>query len=314
MGQKEVNLPTSPAGWATHLSRLVKIFQEAHGLDRFPIKVATLAQEYSRQVFPDEPITAVKGAPLSEGLEGMLMPSPNGDGEWGIFYNNSEDIPAGRINFTLAHELGHYLLHRKDLPDGIECSSRDMAIWSSEHRVREAEANTFASHLLMPFDDFRLQTNGQVMSLDLINHLAHRYEVSRTAAILKWLSITDKRSMIVVAKSGFIDWAWSSTPLYKSGVFYRARQETIPLPERSAASRAITHFDYEAVTKHGQNVWPGDQDVTEHLIVSPRNEMTISLLIYPNYAPDRDCGGGSGWEDEVVLDAVDHFRSLDRRS
>src|SRR5580704_16031407 len=65
--------------------------------------------------------------------------------------------------------------------------------------------------------------------------LADRYEVSIRAAILKWLGITDKRAMIVVSKDGFIDWAWGSERLFKSGIFYRARQE-MPLPELSLAA------------------------------------------------------------------------------
>ena len=51
------------------------------------------------------------------------------------------------------------------------------------------------------------------------------------------LTITDKRAMIVVGKEGFIDWAWSSEPLLKSGVFYGARQEVIELPPASLEAR-----------------------------------------------------------------------------
>jgi hypothetical protein len=79
-----LKLPTTPQGWAIHLSKLVKIFHEAHGLDRFPIKIASIATEYSRNVFPDAPITKVEGLDLSAKLEGMLLPHPNGNGEWGI--------------------------------------------------------------------------------------------------------------------------------------------------------------------------------------------------------------------------------------
>ena len=72
----------------------------------------------------------------------------------------------------------------------------------------EAQANTFASFLLMPLDDFREQIRSQEITMALMRHLSDRYEVSITAAILKWLGITDKRAMIVVSKDGFIDWAW----------------------------------------------------------------------------------------------------------
>jgi IrrE N-terminal-like domain len=113
----------------------VKIFHEAHGLDRFPIKIALIATEYSRNVFPDAPITKVEGLDLSAKFEGMLLPHPNRNGEWGIFYNNSI-ASKGRINFTLGHELGHYLLHRHLSPESFRCSSRDMLDWKSERPDR----------------------------------------------------------------------------------------------------------------------------------------------------------------------------------
>jgi hypothetical protein len=224
-----VKLPSTPQGWAIHLSKLVTLFHAAHGLHQFPIKVAPLAIEFSRQVFPDAPITLVEGLELSPKFEGMLMPSPRGDGEWGIVYNRAIKS-AGRINFTLAHELGHYLLHRHLSPAGIQCSNGAMLDWRSALGAIEAQANTFASFLLMPLDDFRSQIRGQEMSMDLMRHLSDRYEVSITAATLKWLGITERRAMIVIGKDGFIDWAWSSDPLIKSGVFYRARQQVVPLP------------------------------------------------------------------------------------
>lgn len=281
-----MKLPSTPQAWAIHLSQLVKIFHDAHGLDPFPIKVEPLAREYSRQVFPNEPITLVDGLELSGGFDGMLMPNPHVPGEWGIVYNKAIRSP-GRINFTLAHELGHYLLHRHISPSGIQCGSREMLDWRSELGAIEAQANTFASFLLMPLDDFRRQIADETTSLDLMRHLADRYEVSITAAILKWLDMTTQRAMLVVSRSGFIDWARSSDSLMKSGVFYRARQQITPLPEQSLAGGKGLAIGTYAETKHPRGVWPGNEDVHEMTIFSPTNEMTITLLLYPDDAPNK---------------------------
>ena len=281
-----MKLPSTPQAWAIHLSQLVKIFHDAHGLDPFPIKVEPLAREYSRQVFPNEPITLVDGLELSGGFDGMLMPNPHVPGEWGIVYNKAIRSP-GRINFTLAHELGHYLLHRHISPSGIQCGSREMLDWRSELGAIEAQANTFASFLLMPLDDFRRQIAGETTSLDLMRHLADRYEVSITAAILKWLDMTTQRAMLVVSRSGFIDWARSSDSLMKSGVFYRARQQITPLPEQSLAGGKGLAIGTYAETKHPRGVWPGNDDVHEMTIFSPTNEMSITLLLYPDDAPNK---------------------------
>jgi len=298
-----VNLPTTPEGWAIHLTKLIKVVHEAHGLDRFPINVAGIATDYSRQVFPEAPITMVEGLEMSRSFEGMLMPHPDGNGEWGIVYNAAIST-KGRINFTLAHELGHYLLHRKLSPKGLQCSTRSMLDWKSERGQVEAQANTFASYLLMPRDNFDDQTRGEAISMDLMRHLSDRYEVSLTAAILKWLGLTTKRAMVVIGINGFIDWAWSSDPLIKSGVFYRARQQVTPLPMQSLAARQDMSLDNEAGIAHPKGVWLGDGEVREMTVFSPRNEMSISLLLYPNDAPMLK------WGDD--LDEPEDFDAYDQ--
>jgi hypothetical protein len=162
-----------------------------------------------------------------------------------------------------------------------------MLDWRSELGAIEAQANTFASFLLMPLDDFRRQIAGETTSLDLMRHLADRYEVSITAAILKWLDMTTQRAMLVVSRSGFIDWARSSDSLMKSGVFYRARQQITPLPEQSLAGGKGLAIGTYAETKHPRGVWPGNEDVHEMTIFSPTNEMTITLLLYPDDVPNK---------------------------
>ena len=76
-----------------------------------------------------------------------------------IVYNHALPV-TGRINFVLAHELGHYLRHRHEL-DEFMCSQRDMVKWDRTDAAREADANAFASYLLMPIGDFRKQIAGR---------------------------------------------------------------------------------------------------------------------------------------------------------
>lgn len=234
----------------------------------------------------------------------MLTPSPHRAGEWGILYN--ETIKSkGRQNFTLAHELGHYLLHRHANPGGLECTNRNMADWDAARNRIEAEANTFASYLLMPLDDFRAQIDGRIVDIDVMTELAERYAVSLTAAILKWMTITDKRAMIVVGKEGFIDWAWSSEPLLKSGVFYRARQTVVELPSASLAAQEVDGDEGRHGHLHAAGVWLGSEPVHEMTVFSPSNEMTISLLLYPDRAPSR--WEMADLEEEPTLDTFDKF-------
>ena len=289
-----MKLPNSPEGWAIKLSTLLKAVHEAHGTNPFPVKIKDLAEDYSRQVFPDNPITMIEGKGLGTKFEGMTLPKPDGSGEWGIIYNTA--VPSkGRINFTLAHEFGHYLLHRHIKPEGLQCTAEDMRNWKSEYGQIEAQANTFASFFLMPLNDFRSQIKGHKPSLELMKHLSDRYESSLTATILKWLSVTDERAMLVVARDGFIDWSWSSEPLLRSGIYYKARQTVVELP---AASLAATMSNYAHMVKmnqhqcqHKAGVWLGNEDVEEMTLFFKHGNISLTLLLYPKssaraYHPD----------------------------
>lgn len=299
-----MSLPTTPKGWAIRLTQILSAVQGTHGLPRFPIDVATLAQDFSRQVFPNAPITMVRGLNLSRGVDGMLTPHPHGSGEWGIIFNETIRSP-GRRNFTLAHELGHYLLHRRNNPNGLTCTNRNMADWDEGRNRIEAEANTFASYLLMPLDDFRAQIKDRAVDIDVMTALADRYAVSLTAAILKWLTITDKRAMVVVGKDGFIDWAWSSEPLIRTGIYYAARQSVIELPPASLAAQEVDGETGRHGHLHPVGVWLGSEPVREMTVFSPTNEMTISLLLYPDRAPSRS--ELAELEEEPTPDTFDKF-------
>src|SRR4029077_20472685 len=88
------------------------------------------------------------------GFEGMLV--TNEQKTRGVIFFNPANIPQ-RKRFTISHELGHLLLphhHRASL----QCSKEDMTRYekvATNHSTQEAEANRFASELLMPRPYFR---------------------------------------------------------------------------------------------------------------------------------------------------------------
>lgn len=145
----------------------------------------------------------------------------------------------------------------------------------------------------------------RVIYIDMMAVLSDRYAVSLTAAILKWLTITDKRAMIEVGKQGFIDWAWSSEPLLKSGIFYRARQSVLKLPAGSLAAQEVDGDFCRQGHQHPAGVWAGSEPVREMTVFSPGNEKSISLLLYPDRAPSR--WEMAGLERLPTLDTFDKF-------
>jgi hypothetical protein len=116
------------------------------GAEHFPINVVAIARDYTAQRFSGVAITMREGADLL-GFDGALYRAQAGRRGWGIVNNNSLAW-QGRINFTLAHEFWHYLLHRADHPNGIRCGEQDVVRWDSAYGQIEHQANQFAAALL----------------------------------------------------------------------------------------------------------------------------------------------------------------------
>lgn len=96
-----------------------------------------------------------------------------------------------RQRFTIAHELGHFLLHRGTklhFDEDFRIDYRD-ATSSDATKREEIEANAFAAALLMPRrilmrDWLRLAPDDKEIS-DAIRTLAKRYRVSQKAMELR---------------------------------------------------------------------------------------------------------------------------------
>jgi hypothetical protein len=271
----------------------------ADGVGRFPVDVPVIAREFSAHRFADDAITLVKGASLGK-FDGALYRAPAGKSGWGIIYNDAI-ASNGRINFTLAHEFGHYLLHRLAHPDGIECGQQDMVRWDSEYREIEQQANCFAAGLLMPLNDFRTQIPAKARpTLNDLAACGDRYGVSLMAATLRWIEYAERRSILVVSRDGFILWARASKSALKTGAFYRtANRAPIEVPTSSLAASA-GFGGRELVAEHDQ-AWFGEPS-TEVTLVSDHYDFRISL-IHLGDAVWRP------WEDEEEQpDALDLMR------
>lgn len=258
----------------------ITVVLRAVGVADFPVDVRTVATEISKARYPDAPIAVIKGDILP-GFEGALSPAPVGKKGWGIFFN-SDIASRGRINFTLGHEFGHYLLHREAYPEGFQCSTEDLATWESEFGQRENEANAFAATLLMPLDDFRTQIGASLKpSFDDLSACAARYDVSLIAATLRWLQYTATRSMLVVSRDGFVLWARSSQSALRSGLYLKTRNRPpIEIPDKSLAANIRPLVDSCGVCELDHDVWLR-QPCTEHVLLSEQYDFTLSLLHFP---------------------------------
>jgi len=263
----------SPERWANTLTIILNA-RDGERAERFPIKVPELAKTYSRQRFPNDPITLVKGQDLP-GFDGALV-RREGSSEWGIVYND-QISSSGRINFTLAHEFGHYLLHRQDHPGGVECSAEDTLRWDSEYRHMEREANAFSAALLMPFDDYRLQLPARRKpTLEDLGKCAARYGVSLTAAAVRWLDYTERRSLIVASREGYVLWAKPSDLALKTGGYIRTKNRP-PVAVPTASPTMIPGCLVDEPVSHRAGTWL-PEPCEEQALVTERYDFALSLL------------------------------------
>lgn len=222
----------SPRSAANNISLVLNTVFGKDRFDRGPVKVGELALEYTRQISPGSHIEKVVADDLA-GCEGALVPGDTKPRRWAIMYDRKQN--AGRRAYTIAHELGHFVLHRQlvdedpDFDGGFHCTKE--AVEHGAGRDIEKEANEFAANLLMPLDDYRRRIpSDQLADLNRLGDAADRYGVSLTAATLRWLEYTTTRAMVIASVDGFALWAKSSEAAFKSGRFLRTKSDLFEMP------------------------------------------------------------------------------------
>ncbi len=288
-----------PQACANSISSMLNIVL---GADRFPVKVDELALEYSRQCFADSPIDRIQGEDL-DGFDGLLKANKSRS-KWLILYN-SATTSEGRKRFTIAHEFGHYILHRHQ-QDLFECSDGDIETGDNNGRDIETEADLFASTLLMPLDDFRRQVDGQSISFDLLSHCADRYGVSLTAAALRWTEIAPRRAVLVASRDDHMLWAKSNEAALRSGAYFATRKNTFELPHDALAHSYNTLSIVDSRTGRAQSWFsrePASVPITEMTRVAGQYDYTLTLLLLP----DSERRGSRHDDEEPEEDTYDRF-------
>lgn len=116
---------------------------------------------------------------------------------------NSEKYEP-RIRFSIAHELGHFFLH-KNQKCFFSCSSDDMYQWGGPGI--EVEANTFAANLLMPEKIFKNYVSKKAPSVDLIIRTSNEFCTSLTATLIRYVECSFEPLALVHVKDGVITWS-----------------------------------------------------------------------------------------------------------
>jgi Zn-dependent peptidase ImmA (M78 family) len=140
-----------------------------------PVPVERIAKQLGIQV---------RFSPLDQELSGMIF-IKDGVPIVGV---NSIHHP-NRQRFTIAHEIGHYILHRELLTSEVHVDKQFPALMRDENSATgtesiEIQANRFASCLLMPQVLLDQALKGRHFDIDdprPLEELAKRFRVSKQA-------------------------------------------------------------------------------------------------------------------------------------
>ncbi len=138
----------------------------------------------------------------ADGFEGALLTDSAKQQGVILFKVGAQE---GRRRFTIAHELGHFLI-----PTHVgnqQCTAADLreSRCDNAHRRREAEANRFAAGLLMPKPWFCKDIE-RLGSADIshIDTLKTRYGTSFEATANRYCELSNEACAFVFSKDGVI--------------------------------------------------------------------------------------------------------------
>jgi hypothetical protein len=119
---------------------------------------------------------------------------------------------ASRKNFTIAHEIGHFVLPGHENLS-IACTATEVGDWAEglAGKALEREANEFAAELLMPAKLVRAIVSRTKPSLAVIEKIAGEFSVSLSAAAWQYCEVASEACAVVWSADGAIQWVKRSS-------------------------------------------------------------------------------------------------------
>jgi len=216
-----------------------------------------------------------------DGCDGRILPHKNS----AIITINSKIEYNTRRKFVLAHEFGHYILHRNN-KKVYQDNSDTLNQWYHEtFGVAEIEANEFAAEFLMPAHIFSEECKGEIFKPEFVDYLADGFEVSKTATILRFVKHGNYPVCIVYCKDNKMKW-WKSSNDFK---YFLEFNYNSPPPTDSVAyelfttNTIYTGKERKQVIKKStwfrlnrNNDW--DSDFYEYCLFVPSYNYSISVI------------------------------------
>lgn len=190
-----------------------------NGTDRNGLRMATLFRQVREltherpcnldRIREEDEIDLVVSDLANPGYTACLV-RPGPDLPCGIILAPGQS--RGRGRFSVAHELGHYYIpSHASRPVGW-CGEDDMVTLADSAKRYESEANDFAAELLMPRRLFATDASRRDPGFQAVVELASPavYNVSVTAAAIRFVEVTKEACALICAQAGTIEWVMKS--------------------------------------------------------------------------------------------------------
>lgn len=166
-----------------------EVLEEYYGERRFPVDVEEICDELGISILP---ISGLAKAKRIDAFISMDFKS--------IYVDAYEyEKESNRYRFSVAHELGHYFLHRKYYPSNVNEAEKWIKISQSIlNNYAEFQANFFAGSLLVPEEELV-----RVLDYEFDGSFVRNYWNASSVELTKILAVVRKHfkvSDVVIAR------------------------------------------------------------------------------------------------------------------
>lgn len=141
-------------------------------------------------------------------------------GEVGSITVSDRLQPRGSQRFAIAHELGHWCLHRGECQEFF-CSAEAMREYRNSGL--ELEANTFASELLIPKFLVPVSMVKGEPTWSAIQQLSETFGVTHVAAAVRYVDLIDHATIAVISDGRNVRW-WRENRRRTGGLWLESAQ------------------------------------------------------------------------------------------
>jgi Zn-dependent peptidase ImmA (M78 family) len=127
--------------------------------------------------------------------------------DYGLILINKLITNIGLKRFTIGHEMGHYFISKNSEWNKHGCTYESLGNYKSDSN-HEAEANKFAAELLMHKPWFSKFIKNIPVNMDLIKNISEEFQVSLTAAAIRYAEIGQFPIAVIMSKNSVVQWSF----------------------------------------------------------------------------------------------------------